>query len=58
MDGLVIPLKVIRTLWLAAIVWPLNSPQLIVVPPGPPGLPQLPMVVVGLLVVSTTAPPV
>ena len=49
------PLNVMLTLWLAGIASPPNRPHLITVPLG---LPQLPMVVVGLLVVSTTAPPV
>ena len=47
------PLKVTRTWWPAAIVWLLKSPHTIV---KPLGLPQLPIVVLPLLVVSTTWP--
>ena len=39
--GLVMPLKVMLTLWLAGIASPPNRPHLITVPLG---LPQLPMV--------------
>ena len=53
LEGLVMLLKVIRTLWFGAMAWPPNSAHLIT---RPLGLPQAPTAVA--LVTSKTAPPV